>query len=45
MLGDDYRESSNAKGTMWTFQDQQALLFGSVTFKDGRLEAWSSPRF
>lgn len=45
LLGPDYRESVNAKGTIWTYQDQKALLFGSVTFKDGRLEAWTSPRF
>ncbi|MES2884431.1 MAG: hypothetical protein V4709_06485 [Pseudomonadota bacterium] len=45
LLGPDYRESVNAKGTIWTFQDQKALLFGSVSFKDGKLEAWTSPRF
>ena len=45
LLGSDYRESTNTKGTIWTFQDQKALLFGSVTFKEGRLEAWNSPRF
>lgn len=45
LLGSDYRESSTAKGTIWTYQDQKALLFGSVSFKDGRLETWTSPRF
>ncbi len=45
LLGPDYRESVNARGTVWTFQDQKALLFGSVTFKDGRLDSWTSPRF
>lgn len=45
LLGPDYREAVNAKGTLWTYQDQKALLFGSVTFKDGTLEAWNSPRF
>ncbi len=45
LLGSDYRESSNPKGTLWTFQDQKALLFGSVSFKDGKLSDWSSPRF
>ena len=45
LLGPDYRESVNAKGTIWTFQDQKALLFGSVNFKDSKLEAWTSPRF
>ena len=45
LLGPDYRESTTAKGTVWTFQDQKALLFGSVSFKDGKLETWNSPRF
>jgi hypothetical protein len=45
LLGPDYRESFNAKGMVWTFQDQKALLFGSVTFRDGKLESWNSPRF
>jgi len=45
LLGTDYRESSNPKGLIWTYQDQKALLFGSVTFRDGQLEAWTSPRF
>jgi len=45
LLGPDYRESTSAKGTIWTFQDQKALLFGSVTFKDGKLDSWTSPRF
>lgn len=45
LLGPDYRESSNAKGTVWTYQDQKALLFGSVSFKDGKLDTWNSPRF
>lgn len=45
LLGPDYREAVNAKGTLWTYQDQKALLFGSVSFKDGKLESWSSPRF
>ena len=45
LLGNSYRESVGAKGTIWTFQDQKALLFGSVTFKDGKLESWNSPRF
>ncbi|MES2682957.1 MAG: hypothetical protein V4650_05500 [Pseudomonadota bacterium] len=45
LLGPSYRESVGAKGTIWTYQDQKALLFGSVTFKDGKLESWNSPRF
>lgn len=45
LLGPDYRESSNSKGVVWTFQDQKALLFGSVSFVDGRLATWNSPRF
>ena len=45
LLGPDYRESSNTKGTIWTYQDQKALLFGSVSFKDGKLDSWTSPRF
>jgi len=45
LLGSDYRESFNSKGMIWTFQDQKALLFGSVTFQDGKLESWTSPRF
>ena len=45
LLGPDYREHVNAEVTMWTYQDQKALLFGSVSFKAGRLETWSSPRF
>jgi len=45
LLGTDYRESSNAKGVIWTFQDQKALLFGSVSFKDAKLDSWTSPRF
>ncbi len=45
LLGSDYRESVTANGTIWTYQDQKALLFGSVSFKDGRLETWNSPRF
>lgn len=45
LLGPDYRESVSAKGTIWTYQDQKALLFGSVSFKDGKLDTWNSPRF
>lgn len=45
LLGDDYRESAKSGGSMWTYQDQKALLFGSVTFKEGKLAAWTSPRF
>lgn len=45
LLGIDYRENVTAKGTMWSYQDQKALLFGSVMFKDGKLESWNSPRF
>lgn len=45
LLGPDYRESTNAKGTVWTYQDQKALLFGSVSFANGKLETWNSPRF
>ncbi len=45
LLGSDYRETITAKGTIWTFQDQKALLFGSVSFKDGKLYIWTSPRF
>lgn len=45
LLGPDYRERINADSTMWTFQDQKALLFGSVSFKDGKLDNWTSPRF
>ena len=45
LLGPDYRERVNAESTMWTYQDQKALLFGSVSFKDGKLENWTSPRF
>ncbi len=45
LLGADYRESTNSKGTLWTYQDQKALLFGSVSFRDGQLETWTSPRF
>lgn len=45
MLGVDYRESITARGVVWTYQDQKALLFGSVSFKDGKLESWNSPRF
>lgn len=45
LLGPDYRESVNAESTMWTYQDQKVLLFGSVHFKNGQLESWSSPRF
>ena len=45
LLGPDYRESTNTKGTIWTYQDQKALLFGSVSFKDGKLDRWTSPRF
>lgn len=45
LLGPDYRERVNAQSTMWTYQDQKALLFGSVSFKNGKLESWTSPRF
>lgn len=45
LLGPDYREATNARGTVWTYQDQKALLFGSVSFKDGKLDTWNSPRF
>lgn len=45
LLGPEFREAVNAKGALWTYQDQKALLFGSVSFKDGKLESWSSPRF
>ena len=45
LLGPDYRESINAQSTLWTYQDQKALLFGSVSFKHGKLESWTSPRF
>ena len=45
LLGPDYRESTNAKGTIWTYQDQKALLFGSVSFSNGKLDSWTSPRF
>lgn len=45
LLGNDLRESSSTRGTIWTFQDQKALLFGSVSFKDGKLDSWTSPRF
>lgn len=45
LLGTDYRENVTAKGTMWSYQDQKALLFGSVMFKDSKLESWNSPRF
>ena len=45
LLGSDYRESTQTKGKIWTYQDQKALLFGSVSFKDDKLETWNSPRF
>lgn len=45
LLGSGYRENVTTKGTMWSYQDQKALLFGSVMFKDGKLESWNSPRF
>lgn len=45
LLGPDYRERVTAESTMWTYQDQKALLFGSVSFEGGKLDHWSSPRF
>lgn len=45
LLGPDYRESTNSKGVVWTYQDQKALLFGSVSFVENRLATWNSPRF
>jgi hypothetical protein len=45
LLGPDHHETLTKGGKLWTYQDANALLFGSLTFKDGQLENWTSPRF
>lgn len=45
LLGPDHQETLTKGGKLWTYQDANALLFGSLTFKDGQLENWTSPRF
>jgi len=45
LMGPDYRESTEPEGTVWTYQDSKALLYGSVTFKGGKVDDWTSPRF
>ena len=45
LMGPDYRESVSAKGKLWTYQDSKALLYGSISFNDGKVDDWTSPRF
>ena len=45
LMGPDYRESVSAEGKLWSYQDAKALLYGSISFKDDKVDDWSSPRF
>lgn len=45
LMGPDYRESVNAEGKLWSYQDSKALLYGSISFKDDKVDDWVSPRF